>query len=218
MEDQTPPGPKALAPTNIHLTKGEENRDSYHANNGLILKSIKSRTDVIPIRYASAKHPGPLESIQWNRSWFISGPAGTGKTWLAYAIYRKIISAVAMSAHKRVSWPMALPMPPVVSPVLMSKLRTMVGARDDRLSERIDDLIGTKYLIIDDIGGELQSDFSDNIIFQIVEERYANEFYTGFTSNFERKNLPYDDRIKSRIFGIVGDNAMVIEGTDRRVK
>ena len=215
-----PPGLKVPAVTSTHLTKGElailERHDRFHENNGRLLESIASRTKVIPSMYANAK--GPPESIKWQQSWFISGDPGVGKTWAAYAIYRKIISAVARNAHKHVLWPMALPMPPVVAPVLMSKLRTMVSAHDDRLSERIDDLIGTKYLIIDDLGGELRSDFSDNIIFQIVEERYANEFYTGFTSNFERKDLPYDDRIKSRIFGIVGDNVAIIKGTDRRVK
>jgi len=52
----------------------------------------------------------------------------------------------------------------------------------------------------------------------LVEFRYSNDLYTGFTSNISIGKLPYDARIVSRIAGIVSDNKFEILGKDRRIK
>jgi hypothetical protein len=76
------------------------------------------------------------------------------------------------------------------------------------------------YLIIDDIGTEKQTEFVDQLIYDIIDWRYENNCITLFTSNYALTEVrqKYHERIASRILGICGQNNVFYkeDGTDKR--
>jgi DNA replication protein DnaC len=87
----------------------------------------------------------------------------------------------------------------------------------DNRSEKEQSLMNKHKLIIDDLGAEKRSDYSDDLLMRLVEHRYSAGLYTGFTSNISLGSLPYDARIISRIVGMVDKNKFEITGKDHRV-
>jgi hypothetical protein len=76
------------------------------------------------------------------------------------------------------------------------------------------------YLIIDDIGTEKQTEFVDQLIYDIIDCRYENNCITLFTSNYALTEVrqKYHERIASRILGICGQDNVFYkqDGADRR--
>lgn len=98
---------------------------------------------------------------------------------------------------------------------MIADLRTMDF---DKRAEAIDTLKDCSRLILDDLGAEYKTDFSDDVIYNIVENRFSCCLYTSFTSNFQLHDLPYNARVISRIKGIIGNNGIhQTKKTDRRI-
>jgi DNA replication protein DnaC len=57
----------------------------------------------------------------------------------------------------------------------------------------------TEVLVIDDFGTEKIYDFVNENFYSIVNERYNNRKLTIYTSNYDLSELPYEDRIRSRV-------------------
>ena len=167
----------------------------------------------IPKRYLNATIDKSIK-LEFKESWYLFGVPGTGKTYFTWA-YR-------IDRHNKLT-KKSEESPNLVFDKLYVKNWAMFCSQlrysaFDKREPIIKDLIGVDMLIIDDIGSEVKTNFSDDILFQILNERYEWEKFTGFTSNHDIADLQYDGRIISRIAGIVGDNKYQILGNDRRIK
>lgn len=152
----------------------------------------------IPLRYIKAKIDNEIK-IDLKKSWYLSGLAGTGKTYFCYATQIKSEAFIHIYNFA----------------LIVGRLRT---ADFVERHETEDEIISRKFVIIDDLGSELRTDYSNDLLFRILNSRYEHMRWTGITSNLPVKELPYEDRIKSRILGIVGENRFNLATKDRRVE
>jgi DNA replication protein DnaC len=74
-------------------------------------------------------------------------------------------------------------------------------------------------LYIDDLAAAKASDFTRERLFEIIDERYAQDRPVLITSDVYPADLgPYvGPRVASRLAEMLGDNIVLIEGTDRRI-
>lgn len=66
-------------------------------------------------------------------------------------------------------------------------------------SDLLNALVSAEVLIIDDFGTEKIKDWINDKFYSIINERYNNKKVTFYTSNYEPSELPYDERIISRV-------------------
>ena len=168
----------------------------------------------VPELYRDAKTPGKIKGMTPFESFYLSGGIGVGKTHYAwsYYIWRIKINAPGI----KVGLCRQIDNVKIVNvPVMM---QDMQGLGFNDRSSFVEGLMLTPMLILDDIGTERQTDYTEMIIHSIVEHRYTSKRYTGFTSNLKLSELYYDGRILSRIKGIVGNNFGVLTGEDRRLE
>jgi len=175
----------------------------------------------IIIYISKAGVPKRLLEAQDNRNitGFITGPAGSGKSWIAAAMVRK-----ALLEHKRVRFI------PVTK--LLRCLRDSFSGNnhhsswlyddvDDILdgtdTEIINKLLGLNLLILDDLGAEKTTDFAKQAIYEIIDGRYQAMKDTIITSNLSLQEISarFDDRIASRIAGM--GKILKLTGKDRRL-
>jgi len=78
----------------------------------------------------------------------------------------------------------------------------------DKYADRYGDnpmktLTTCELLIIDDIGQKVSgADWQADVLYQICDERMQNKRVTFFTSNYAINELPYEDRVTSRIYSM----------------
>lgn len=167
----------------------------------------------VPEIYKNAITLDKIKGMDPHKSFYLSGGIGVGKTHYAWAYYIWRIKINSIGIEKDLFrqinnvW--------IVNVPLM--MQDMQGMRFDERKSITEEMMDTPLLILDDIGTERQTDYTEMIIHSIVEHRYASKLYTGFTSNLKLNELYYDGRIISRIKGIVGNNFGVLTGKDRRV-
>jgi len=168
----------------------------------------------VPARFQDATVPPDIK-IDLSKSWFIFGKPGTGKTRLiwGYRIKRKLEYDARLEKEHN------LEKLPVVTmknwAAFCSEIRyTSFENREDVIKH----LKRTPQLIIDDLGSEVKTEFSDDILYQILDHRWQHALETAFTSNHKISELEYDDRVLSRIRGIVEKNQIELTGKDWRLK
>ncbi len=171
----------------------------------------------IPKRYQEATINKAI-TFETKKSWYLSGEPGTGKTYYVWAFYLRWASTEKEKEKQifdetKTHYTYELPL--IINwAVQCAEFRSTNYQRRDEL---ISEMIRSKWLIIDDVGSEIKTDFSDDILFRVLNERYEEMKYTSFTSNLAIGELHYDGRIISRIAGIVGKNKFKITGKDRRL-
>lgn len=174
--------------------------------------------------YKNAKLDNSIK-LNWDKSWYLWGKVGRGKTHNAYALaistnkFLRGSQEVDELENKFYEYPF---MTFINFAIICDKLRNApmeadIFAEDSRSGLEYTTLHKIR-LIIDDIGAEKRSDYSDDFLMRLVEYRYSNDLYTGFTSNISIGSLPYDARIVSRIVGMVGKNKFQLIGKDRRIQ
>ncbi|NJL33083.1 MAG: ATP-binding protein, partial [Chloroflexaceae bacterium] len=80
-------------------------------------------------------------------------------------------------------------------PELMSFVRA--GFRDDTADERVRALAGVTLLVLDDLGAGKRSEWTDDVLFRILNERWRDERATLVTSNSPLEE--HEERIASRL-------------------
>lgn len=166
----------------------------------------------IPNKYVKAKLDKTI-NLDLFASWYLFGLPGTGKTHFAWA-YRIARNQNIKKEYDKNPNIQFRSLIMINWAVFCSEMRySDFGKRGNRIKK----LIEIDILIIDDIGSEVKTDFSDDILFQILNERFEWKKRTGFTSNHDVADLEYDVRIISRITGIVKKNKFEIKGNDRRI-
>ncbi len=162
--------------------------------------------------------------IDWKKSWYMWGSIGVGKTHNAYAFVmatnEKTRELQKKNEVKHI-WQGYYYLEFINFAEICNKLRNMPMDSFDGLvktrTQQEERIIRGKFLIIDDLAAEKRSDYTHDLLMRLVEHRYSNALYTGFTSNLSMGKLPYDARIISRVAGIVGKNKFEIIGKDRRI-
>ena len=169
------------------------------------VKDIETVNPLIPFQYKDAEVEKSIK-LDYNKSWYLSGEPGVGKTHLAYALKRKALPKIERGYVFGVKNLIDF----------ISKLKSFPFEERDFYIYSLKTFYN--YLIIDDLGAEQDTGYNQDIVYQIIDYRLNNGLITCFTSNHKVGELHYNDRIKSRILGIVGSNKFELKGTDRRLK
>lgn len=140
-------------------------------------------------------------SAAWpDRTLFICGPVGTGKTWAAIAVARQA------PLLKFLWWP-----------DWIARYRVIDNASPSEAIEQLDTLAVAPNLVIDDIGAENESDYGRRVLMRLFEARRDREFGTIITGNYDVGAVAerYDERLASRI--TESCTVIAMEGDDRRL-
>lgn len=188
----------------------EENRSSqarYAA--GRIPPSLQSATVYIPqvaewVRgLVAAAANEKFTRILRGGSLLLLGPTGVGKTWQAYGAVRALISSGAL-----VDWRV------VTAPDLFASLRP--GGCDNPEQE-FAGYATVPVLVLDDLGSEKSSEWTEEYLCRLVNTRSEWERPTLFTSNVQPDQFGkrFGRRVTSRLIGMCTQVTMT--GPDRRV-
>ena len=137
----------------------------------------------------------------YHGSMFFYGPTGLGKTLLSSCIAKALIDQGKN----------------VVYGSLLKLLRQIEEERFHRSSgDTTSILLEADLVILDDLGSEFQTQFSDSVVYEILNERINNRMATIVSTNLSSKELDrkYNDRIVSRLTGCFTPCAFV--GNDIR--
>jgi len=155
----------------------------------------------VPNRYSQANSEPKFNKRE---SFYIYGGTGTGKTYSACSIINISRENHAGETDIRL----------VSVPSLVMDYRNVPFTDKEALIKRY----SSGLVIFDDIGAEYQSEFSQEFILSIIDNRWNANVWTGFTSNLSIDELPYGDRVKSRIAGIARNNIHQFDGKDKRLE
>lgn len=175
---------------------------------------------IIPARYQDASWeqvPANLKAMvekirETRRGIYLHGEVGTGKTHVAYGIYKHLQTPQDQGG-------MGLKAQILNTTELMFDIRKDFdrSAYDkQRWDERLRDYRGV--LILDDIGAERLTDFVAETFYFIINSRYNEMLPTIFTSNLPIGELAdrIGDRAASRIIELC--DIVKLEGEDRRLQ
>lgn len=127
---------------------------------------------------------------------FIHGVVGSGKTFLACKVMLAFMKENYVTRNGFKSYLFCN------VPDLLQRLKA--GIKDNLETSIVEELTHVDLLIFDDIGVGKESEWFHNILYLIINHRYAEMKPTIFTSNKTEDELVHilDDRIVSRIAGM----------------
>jgi len=123
------------------------------------------------------------EFIEKDTWFFIRGEVGTGKTIFCCFLIKELV--------EQLEEPLFLPIPN-----LIFNAQKMRGFGED-YSSYIEDIINRKILILDDIGVEKGTEFTNNLLYLIINTRIEKGLKTLITSNFSLQQI--NEKLGSRI-------------------
>lgn len=150
---------------------------------------------------------------------YLAGPVGTGKThtaWTALAAWCLAASVKPYHAGHSEEWIGGGRYgPSVVFTRLTDLLDDMRPGDDGRL--RIRDCQGARLLVLDDIGAEKPSEWTQERLYSIIDERYSGCLPLIVTSNLPPSKLA--DQAGERVASRLAEMCVVVPvtGSDRRM-
>jgi DNA replication protein DnaC len=183
----------------------------------------------VPTRFISAKKADFPNKI-WKEVYpmedglFLYGGSGSGKTHLAVAVIREVVSTHKPRIYFDTTnwrWRLARQIPPrfISIPDLLLTIRSTFEKNSETSEERIiADNTSDGIMLFDDLGAEKTTDWSLQTLYTIIDRRYREEQPTIITSNQDLESLSHKigDRITSRIAGMC--KVLFVSGGDRRLK
>ena len=168
----------------------------------------------IPILYKNAEYKDldpKLEKIvsdqfSAGKGVYLHGPAGTGKTYTAYAIAKEVEKRGYYAIFYKVN-------------KLMHYFRDIEREKEVGL---LDSLISGNsrrdYLFLDDLGANKETEYSIDCLTMILDYRYENLLPVLITSNASMVELQENvgGRVYSRLIGMCQE--VKIDGRDRRIE
>jgi DNA replication protein DnaC len=151
---------------------------------------------------AAAEPDGGVLRVRTGPSLLITGLTGTGKTFQAFGAMRALNEAGAWAAWERVT-----------AADLYALLRPRPGVDAEREFGRI---ARCPVLVVDDLAAAKGSEWTEEINFRLVNDRYEHHRPTIFTTNAPQAKLPelLGVRVASRLTEMC--ETAVLKGTDRR--
>lgn len=153
-----------------------------------------------------------VQSKADNRSLFITGSFGTGKTYYAISILKGFVDQLPNTCFVEPYSSMPLF---ITVPDLLLKIRSTFSL--ERCEEEIvDKYANTPLLVLDDLGSEKTTEFSLQTLYIILNRRYNEQLQTVITSNLSLDEVKgmLNDRIASRIAGMC--QVVKLNGKDKR--
>lgn len=165
----------------------------------------------IPRRYATATtddtriHQWVLDVVtnpDTARSLLLAGPTGTGKTHIAYAALRLSAESCRSPFWRAGS-----------TAALLGDLRPSANRDSEALMAKY---CNSTVLFLDDLGAGKASDWTEEMLYRVIDHRYNNLLPTVFATNFAPNELSdaLGDRTASRLAEMC--QVLAIDGDDRR--
>lgn len=119
--------------------------------------------------------------------YFYSDTKGSGKTMIACAAANEVLKTHDIS----------------VKFIGVTDYIELIKSKDDNSRERIQYILESGLLILDDIGAQVENkEWITTALFRLVNWRYVNHYPTIFTSNVRMEDLKTDSRISDRIYAV----------------
>lgn len=138
---------------------------------------------------------------------------GTGKTHLAVAILNALMKVHGVSGVYVVVGDV---LKEINRLMFSGKSRSEDSKNHNDMHRMLDDMRSVDVLLLDDIGVEKTSEFVQNTLYNIINDRYIHKMVTLFTSNCSIEELQHGERISSRIQAMV--YPVYLPGEDIRLK
>ena len=134
----------------------------------------------------------------------ITGKTGTGKTYCTKLIQHELIQK-GFSIHFTSTFN------------LVKRMKDYLYGQDSNVPS---DFFRSDLLIIDDLGAEPSIKDSDDILYNVINERYTNEKHFIVTTNLDidQIKIRYDDRTMGRIYDINRTAIIKFNGKDLRIE
>jgi DNA replication protein DnaC len=180
------------------------------------LESALLKKGVYPI-HAGARL-SDFKRLPAERPGFISGPVGTGKTYLAVAYLAEAVSCAMVGPNEQHQADRAVARIGFTRAVdLMMQLRG--SFREGGAEIIIERFCAFKFLVIDDLGTERDTPLVAEALYAILDYRAGHRLQTLVTSNFNLGDIAglygaYGERLASRIAGM--GEPLELKGKDRR--
>lgn len=120
--------------------------------------------------------------------YIFSKTKGSGKTLLASCLLNKLIDTRPINAK-------------FITALDLIEL-TKKGFKHESCNEEVDSIFNTRLLVLDDLGVQMNREWTETVLYRLVNHRKVNKLVTIFTSNIPVNELKIDDRISDRIFEI----------------
>jgi len=142
----------------------------------------------------------------------ITGPTGVGKTFEAYGVVKAIVRRFPQLGVIAGSTPALLAAARPGAPV---KRRGSEAYGWD-IIDPVEDMTSARLLFLDDLGAEKASEWTGEILYRVLDERYRQLRPTIVVSNVPPRELAsaVGDRIASRLTEMC--RTVVVKGADRR--
>jgi hypothetical protein len=134
---------------------------------------------------------------------FLYGSCGTGKTHLLASAFNRLMATGHYPLYTLV-------------PALLDHVKEGLDANDkSEYAARFKAIKEAPILILDDLGAEKRTDWSDELLFKLLDYRYREELPTAVASNLLPSGL--ESRIASRLQDRALSVALLIVGPDYRL-
>lgn len=211
-------GHVTAGPVDNTPTPDEPGHPEYHRRQRASL-AIKRWTTATPFRYQNAQATHPQVTAWANQVindprtagiLFLTGPFGTGKTHEAYGALRRVAEA----------GPDRFELIALTAPDMYALMRP--GGSDQGPEYEVKRLMRIPLLLIDDLGTEKISEFTEEATYRILNERYNECRPLIITSNLPVANPDgpdLKDQLGQRITSRLAQTTTVvaIRGNDRRL-
>jgi len=170
--------------------------------------------------------PRSIQKIVKNeKSFFVHGPCGTGKTHLLAAALRHNIiehpytdgsdcNTQLICRYQRDNWPTF-----ISALDMLLKIRNSFSGHGESEDDYINKYArNVDVLFLDDLGVEKPTDWAISTLSVLIDRRYRNELTTYISSNYSLEQIAQrlGDRIASRIAGMC--QVIHLTGDDRRLQ
>lgn len=145
---------------------------------------------------------GKIIKKELNRGLFLTGGTGTGKTYTLHAV-RKVLNGWG-SATDVENWI-----------ELLFELREKISK--GYLRDTLKAITDKEYIFIDDLGAEKQTEWSQEMLYLIVNRAYEDgkKLFIATNLSIEQFTEKYGERIASRLFEMCEPKALI--GEDKRI-
>lgn len=202
--------------------------DGTHERAGRCPRCAKQELRNVIGAFIPPRFREPIEIPEEIRAWvslgnkaqglYLAGQVGTGKThaaWMALGSWC-LATGVTPCGEGYSDWTERRTRPSVIFSRLTDLLDDFRPGDDS--VQRVRDCQSARLLVIDDLGAEKASEWTQERLYSVVDHRYANCMPLIVTGNLPPAKLAEQtgDRVASRLAEMCRDHVVPMTGTDRR--